>query len=155
MDDKKKDLCLYRLENARETLGVAKLCYDYGHYKDTVNRCYYAAFYAVKAVLALAEIDFKRHKDVVSYFNKNYVAKDIFPRDLGKKLGRLKRKREDNDYANKIVYHPEGLPHKCGSPLRLVYPRHCQFRRVRFIRSSSCCCFRRSRIRRRIRSRTG
>ena len=103
MDDKKKDLCLYRLENAKETLGVAKLCYDYGHYKDTVNRCYYAAFYAVKAVLALAKIDFKRHKDVVAYFNKNYVAKNIFSRDLGKQLGRLKRKREDNDYDDFVL----------------------------------------------------
>lgn len=28
-------------------------------------RSYYAAFYAVKAVLALEERDFKRHKDVM------------------------------------------------------------------------------------------
>ena len=103
MDDKKKDLCLYRLENAKETLRVAKLCYDYGHYKDTVNRCYYAAFYAVKAVLALAEIDFKRHKDVVAYFNKEFVASGKFPGEMGRRLARLKRKREDNDYDDFVL----------------------------------------------------
>ena len=56
------------------------------------------AFYAVKAVLALEEVDFKRHKDAVAYFNKTYVATDIFPREIGKKLGRLKQERETSDY---------------------------------------------------------
>ena len=41
----------------------------------------------MKAVLALEEVDFKRHKDAVAYFNKTYVATDIFPREIGKKLG--------------------------------------------------------------------
>lgn len=39
---------------------------------------------AVKAVLALEEIDFKRHKDAVAYFNQNYVATDIFDSEIGK-----------------------------------------------------------------------
>ena len=56
------------------------------------------AFYAVKAVLALEEKDFKRHKDAVAYFNQNYVAIGLFDREIGKKLGRLKRKREASDY---------------------------------------------------------
>lgn len=55
-------------------------------------------FTAIKAVLALGTIDFKRHKDVVAYFNKEYVATEIFPRELGRKLGRLKQLREKSDY---------------------------------------------------------
>lgn len=50
---------------ARETLQVAQECFEGNHYKDAINRSYYAAFYAVKAVLALEERDFKRHKDVM------------------------------------------------------------------------------------------
>ena len=69
MNDKKEDLCIYRIRNAVETLGVAVLCLESQHYKDSINRSYYAAFYAIKAVLALEEIDFKRHKDAVAYFN--------------------------------------------------------------------------------------
>lgn len=97
-DNKIIDLCLYRMNNAEETLGTAKLCIEHKRYKDTINRCYYAAFYAVKAVLALEEVDFKRHKDAVAYFNQNYVATEIFDREIGKRLGRLKRKRETSDY---------------------------------------------------------
>jgi uncharacterized protein (UPF0332 family) len=98
VSEKKVDLCIYRMRSAIETLGVSALCLESQHYKDSINRSYYAAFYAVKAVLALEEVDFKRHKDAVAYFNKIYVATDIFPREIGKKLGRLKQERETSDY---------------------------------------------------------
>ena len=39
-----------------------------------------------------------RHKDVVAYFNKEYVAKGIFSREIGKRLGTLKQLREKSDY---------------------------------------------------------
>ena len=98
MSKKEMDLCIYRIQSAIETLGVAALCMESKHYKDAINRSYYAAFYAVKAVLALEEVDFKRHKDAVAYFNKTYVATEVFPREIGKKLGRLKQARETSDY---------------------------------------------------------
>ncbi len=82
---------------------TAKLCMEHQRYKDTINRCYYAAFYAIKAVLALEEIDFRRHKDAVAYFNQNYVATNIFQREIGKQLGRMKRKREASDYDDFYV----------------------------------------------------
>ena len=103
MNDKKEDLCIYRIRNAVETLGVAALCLESQHYKDSINRSYYAAFYAIKAVLALEEIGFKRHKDAVAYFNKTYVATEIFSRETGKKLGRLKQERESSDYDDFYV----------------------------------------------------
>lgn len=102
-DDKAMDLCVYRMNNADETLDTAKLCMEHKRYKDAINRCYYAAFYAVKAALALEEIDFKRQKDAVAYFNQNYVATDVFDREIGKRLGRLKRKRENSDYDDFYV----------------------------------------------------
>lgn len=98
MEDRIRDLCLYRYRDALETLDAARLCYEHDHYKDAVNRSYYAAFYAVKAVLALEVVDFKRHKDAVAYFNHRYIASGIFPREVGRSLGRLKRKREMSDY---------------------------------------------------------
>lgn len=101
--NKAVDLCVYRMNNAKETLETAKLCTDHKRYKDTINRSYYAAFYAVKAVLALEEKDFKRHKDAVAYFNQNYVATGLFDREIGKRLGRLKRKREASDYDDFYV----------------------------------------------------
>ena len=34
MNDKKEDLCIYRIRNAVETLGVAALCLESQHYKE-------------------------------------------------------------------------------------------------------------------------
>ena len=98
MTDKQKDLCLYRVSQAEDTKRSAQLCMENHLFKDAINRSYYAAFYAVKAVLALADTDFKRHKDVVAYFNKEYVAAGIFPRKIGRLLARLQKKRETSDY---------------------------------------------------------
>ena len=73
-NEKRQALSVYRMEQAEETLTAAKMCLEYHLYKDCINRSYYVAFYAVKAVLAIEGVDFKRHKDAVAYFNKTYVA---------------------------------------------------------------------------------
>ncbi|MCI5901403.1 MAG: HEPN domain-containing protein [Blautia sp.] len=98
MEDRQKELTIYRVEQAEESLKASKNCFDNGFYKDSINRSYYSAFYAIKAVLALGTIDFKRHKDVIAYFNKEYIATEIFPRTLGRKIGILKQIREESDY---------------------------------------------------------
>ena len=98
MDERQKDLSKYRITEADDSLKVAAHCLKEGLYKDSINRSYYAALYAVKAVLALDTVDFKRHKDVMGYFNKEYVAKEVFPREIGRKIGTLQRVREKSDY---------------------------------------------------------
>lgn len=97
------NLAKYRIDTARETLNVAKECLENKHYKDSINRSYYASFYAARAILALERIDFKRHKYVIAYFNKNYVATGIFEKDIGRKLARLQQKREQSDYDDFFI----------------------------------------------------
>lgn len=97
------ELANYRLSLAEETYRNAKMCFDNGFYRDCINRSYYAVFYGVRAILALENTDFKRHKDVVAYFNKEYVATGKFPREIGKRLARLKMKREESDYNDFFV----------------------------------------------------
>ncbi len=107
MDDRRKELSEYRIQEAKDSLQVAQNCLKDGFYKDAVNRSYYSAFYALKAVLALGEVDFKRHKDAIGYFNREYVAKDIFPKDVGRRLGTLKQLREKSDYDDFYVASKE------------------------------------------------
>lgn len=105
--DKRQNLCNYRIDQAKETINVAKLCFENGHYKDAINRAYYAAFYAVKAVLALDNIDFKRHKDVVATFNRDYVASGVYEKEIGRLLSRLQKKRENSDYDDFYIASKE------------------------------------------------
>lgn len=97
-NNRQYELSQYRLKEADDTLQVAKNCYESGYFKDTINRSYYSVFYAIKAVLALGTVDFKRHKDVIAYFNREFVATDVFPREMGRRLSELKQLREKSDY---------------------------------------------------------
>lgn len=60
-------------------------------------------------------IDFKRHKDVMAYFNRIYVAAEIFPKELGKKLGRMQMMREDSDYSDFFTASPEDAKKQYGT----------------------------------------
>ena len=107
-NNRQVDLCKYRLQEAKEELEVAENCLRNSFFKATINRAYYSAFYSIKAVLALGAIDFKRHKDVVAYFNKEYVATGIFQREVGRRLANLKQLREKSDYDDFYLASKEG-----------------------------------------------
>ena len=94
----RKDLVLYRLETARNDLKSARALFSIEDYKGANNRAYYSCYHAIDAVLAMEPIAFKKHKDTLGYFNKNYVNKEIFPREIGRKISRLEVIRHKSDY---------------------------------------------------------
>lgn len=98
-----KELSKHRLEQAKEDLAAGELLYESKFYKSANNRAYYSIFHSIKAVLALEPIDFKRHKDVLAYFNKNYISTEIFPKTMGRKIQNASTMREDSDYDDEFV----------------------------------------------------
>ena len=74
------DLIKYRLSSAKEKLASAKLLLDAGLYKDSVGRSYYAIFSAIRAVLAIRQVDFSKHAGVIAYFQKEFIKTEIFDR---------------------------------------------------------------------------
>ena len=93
-----QELLKYRSDRAVETLEVAKELYASGKFRDSNNRSYYAAFYAIKAIYTIRGLDFKKHKTLLANFNKEYVATEIFPREIGRKISTLALIREQSDY---------------------------------------------------------
>jgi uncharacterized protein (UPF0332 family) len=67
-EDKKADLSKYRMAKAKDDLRAAEELYKIQLYKQSMNRSYYAIFHAVRALLALDEVDFKKHAGVIGYF---------------------------------------------------------------------------------------
>lgn len=102
-----KELSKHRLEQAKEELEDAKLLYNNNRYKSANNRVYYSIFHSIRAVLALEGVDFKKHKDVQAYFNKNYVRTEIFPKDMGRRIIDASKIREDSDYDDQFVVDKE------------------------------------------------
>ena len=94
----RKDLVSYRIETAKSDLKSAKILLNAGEYKGANNRAYYAIFHAINAVHALDGRAFKRHKDAIANFNKDYVKTEIFPREVGRKIGEAEEIRHASDY---------------------------------------------------------
>ena len=84
----KKELVVYRIQTSKSDL----------EYKGANNRAYYAIFHAINAIHALDGRAYKRHKDAISNFNKDYVKTEIFPREMGRKIGEAEVIRHASDY---------------------------------------------------------
>lgn len=101
------DLAKYRIESAKSNLKSAEILFDAGEYKSANNRAYYAIFNAINAVHALAGEAYKRHKDAIGNFNKKYVKTEIFPRDIGRKIGEAEEIRHASDYDDFYIASKE------------------------------------------------
>lgn len=108
MDNKEIEiLSKYRLEQSKENLEEAEALFNINKSKGASNRSYYSIFHAIKAILALDQIDFKKHSSVIAYFNKEYISKEIFPRELGKRVSEARFFREKSDYVDFYIVTKE------------------------------------------------
>lgn len=102
-----KDLCNYRLERSREDLKTAKINYESGMYKASVNRSYYAIFHAIRAVNILDGFDASKHSSVIAHFNQYYVHGQVFPLEAYKIINSAYRIREKCDYSDFFIVSKE------------------------------------------------
>ncbi|MDO8684645.1 MAG: HEPN domain-containing protein [Armatimonadota bacterium] len=87
-----------RLESAQETLSEARLLLNSGFLKGTVNRIYYACFYAVNALLFSEGLSSSKHGGVISLFNRYFIKTGRLPGDMGKLYGKIFEMRQEGDY---------------------------------------------------------
>jgi len=100
MNNNLRTLAQYRLDRASETLLEAKLLFETGHFNGSVNRLYYAAFYAARALLAIKGLDSSKHSGVISLFNKEFVKEGIIDKSTGKALTKAFKLRSEGDYQD-------------------------------------------------------
>ena len=98
MPDVLKDLSTARIERSRDCLREAKLLLDNGEYRGAANRAYYAAFHALRAVLALDDFDSKKHSGIISKFRETYIKTGRFTPEMSDTISSLFRIRSASDY---------------------------------------------------------
>lgn len=103
----RKDLVLYRIQSAKSDLKSAKILLDAEEYKAANNRAYYAIFHAINAIHAISGKAYKRHKDAIANFNKDYVKTEIFPREIGRKISEAEEIRHASDYDDFYIASKE------------------------------------------------
>ena len=85
-DGQLKDLVKYRMEQAKETIIESEILQEKSSYRGSLNRSYYAMFYAVLALLAVKKLGTSKHSGALSLFDKEFVKAGIFPKELSKNL---------------------------------------------------------------------
>ena len=69
-EQERRELVLYRLTRAKETLDEAKILLDSNKLPGAVNRIYYAMFYAATALLLAHGISSTKHAGIISLFHR-------------------------------------------------------------------------------------
>ncbi len=101
------DLIEHRFRVAQEDLSTAQLLLETEQYRGANNRAYYSIYHTIDAVLSIEGVAFKRHKDTLAYFNKQYIATGIFPREMGRKIVKAQEIRHASDYDTFYVASKE------------------------------------------------
>ena len=88
----------YRLHRAWETFEDAEILAERGKWNSTINRLYYAAYYAVSALLLDHGLKSSTHTGVKSNFTKHFIKTSKLPKELGKIYSQLFTWRHKGDY---------------------------------------------------------
>lgn len=88
-----------RIEQAHETLKEAEALQDHDLWRGVINRSYYAMFYAVLALAASKEVAISKHTHAVAFFDKEFIHKGVFPKELSRSLHYGFDERQTSDYG--------------------------------------------------------
>jgi len=105
--DERTEYVKYRIETAYKTLEAAKVLANNGFWNSSVNRLYYALFYAVNALLVLNEIPTKSHSATKSQFSMHFIKTGRLDKKYGRLLSQLFDWRQKGDYENIFDYEKE------------------------------------------------
>jgi uncharacterized protein (UPF0332 family) len=102
-----KDLINYRLVRAKETLEDAKLLAENQRWNSAINRLYYAAYYAVIALLLKENFKSTTHNGAKTKFSEHYIKTGLYPTELGRIYSQLFTWRQKGDYADLFDFTEE------------------------------------------------
>jgi uncharacterized protein (UPF0332 family) len=102
-----EDLLRYRMEQAQETLREAAILFNEDAWRGTVNRAYYAMFYALLALLATRQLGTSRHSGALSLFDREFVKQGVFPLELSRSLHLAFDRRQRQNYGEMVALSRE------------------------------------------------
>jgi uncharacterized protein (UPF0332 family) len=98
------ELVTYRIEKSVDTLKDAKLYFNSATLSSTVNRIYYAVFYAVNALVLSRGLASAKHSGVRALFNREFVKEGLFDKDLGRFFSDMYDNRQEGDYKDFVEF---------------------------------------------------
>ncbi|MDI6792159.1 MAG: HEPN domain-containing protein [bacterium] len=96
-------LISYRMERSKESIQAAQIMLENEMLTFSMNRVYYAMFYAVQALLVLHGVSFSKHGQVKGYFNRELIKTGVLPIEMGKTYNKAFEYRQKFDYVDFAV----------------------------------------------------
>ena len=97
-------LIKHRINRAEETLEEAKLAIENSRLHLAANRIYYAAFYVVSALALNKGFKTSKHSQLLSWFNKEFVKKELIDKNMGKFYLDAFEMRQEGDYDDLVSF---------------------------------------------------
>ena len=107
MKEDLRALVLYRLEQAADSVDSAQILLDKGKCRSSVNRSYYAMFYATIALLAIRSLTTSKHSGVIALFDRDFVKTGLFDKTLSRWLHEAFDLRLRADYREMFQVSPD------------------------------------------------
>lgn len=92
-------LANYWWEKAEKSLESATREFDAEAFDFSINRLYYAAFYAVSAILTKRNMSFSKHSGVRGAFHREFIKTGTLDLKWGKFYDQLFEDRQESDYT--------------------------------------------------------
>jgi len=102
-----KKVIRYWIEKAEDSLNAAYDELKAGRLSFSVNRIYYACFYAVSAVLFQERLRLKKHSGVRAAFHKHLVKPGLVSREFGQFYDELFEARQRGDYIELVSFEKQ------------------------------------------------
>jgi len=94
----RESLIEYRLNQALETIELAKFLVDSDKLIIAVNRIYYGMCYALTALALKNKFETSKHGQLIGWFNKEFISSKIVDTKFGKILRNAYQNRTKGDY---------------------------------------------------------
>jgi uncharacterized protein (UPF0332 family) len=107
--EERQKLVNYRISRAKETLQEIEILIQNELWNTSINRLYYACYYAVIALLANNDIKAQTHAGVRQMFGLHFIKTEVISKDIGKFYSDIFDKRLTGDYDDFIDYSKEDI----------------------------------------------
>ncbi len=104
--EKRSAVVGYWFEKAEESITSARREFGASSFSFAMNRLYYAAFYAVSALLMAHKLTFRKHSGVRAAFHQQFIKTGLLERKWGRLYDQLFEDRQEGDYVVFISFEP-------------------------------------------------
>lgn len=109
-----------RIQKSKETIDDAQLAFSNNQFRNTLNWIYYSIFYIVSALAAKYNFATSKHKQLMWWFNKEFVKSGRIKSEFWDIYSRAFKNRQESDYLDFVEYSKDEIESNFSDMLKFV-----------------------------------